>query len=268
MKKISTAPLEATYLGGPTVVLEIGGLRLMTDPTLDPAGTEFVLNERMSEKKYSGPAAFPETPIDIVLLSHDQHFDNLDGSGRNFLKEVQTTLTTKVGAERLKGTAIGLDPGEYRTYDAPNGDRIKITATPARHGPAGIESITGDVIGFHLSVSGDNDFELYITGDTVYYNEIEKLGQHINPRYIFIFAGAARPRGPFNVTMGTNDAIDTAHIFPQATLIPLHAEGWSHYTENTLSLTEAFRILGIEHQLQILEAGVVTALPINKDSIA
>jgi len=30
--------VNVTYLGGPTVILEIGGLRLMTDPTLDPAG--------------------------------------------------------------------------------------------------------------------------------------------------------------------------------------------------------------------------------------
>lgn len=51
----------------------------MTDPALDPAGTKFVLNERSIEEKFAGPAALPGKPIDIVLLSHGQHFDNLDG---------------------------------------------------------------------------------------------------------------------------------------------------------------------------------------------
>lgn len=106
-------------------------------------------------------------------------------------------------------------------------------------------------------------FDLYITGDTVFYNEIEQLGNRIDPRYIIVFAGAARPRGPFNVTMGNNDVIDTAHVFPNATLIPIHSEGWSHYTENNNSLLEAFDTLGIKDRLQILEPGVATPLPID-----
>jgi len=260
--------LEVTYLGGPTMIIEIGGFRLMTDPTLDPKGTMFVLNEKMTETKLSGPAMLPVDPVDLVLLSHDQHFDNLDTGGRAYLKEVGQTLTTKIGAQRLKGNSIGLQPGESRAYTTPAGDQIKITATPARHGPAGIEKITGDVVGFHLAVTGEKSFEIYITGDTVFYNEIERLSNLINPQYVFIFAGAARPRGPFNVTMGTNDAIDTAQVFPQAVLIPLHSEGWSHYTENNSNLKEAFQILGIPERLQLLEPGILTSLTVGAKKVA
>ena len=32
--------LELTYIGGPTLVLELGGIRLLTDPTFDPARSE------------------------------------------------------------------------------------------------------------------------------------------------------------------------------------------------------------------------------------
>ena len=39
--------------------------------------------------------------IDAVLLSHDQHSDNLDHSGRDFLKQAKRVLTTEAGAKRL-----------------------------------------------------------------------------------------------------------------------------------------------------------------------
>lgn len=62
---------------------------------------------------------------------------------------------------------MGLDPWESHTILL-SGDRsITITATPARHGPAGIEKIAGDVIGFVQSVMDKKiKYEIYIIGDT------------------------------------------------------------------------------------------------------
>lgn len=253
-------PFSATYIGGPTVIFEIGGLRIMTDPTLDEAGSFFKLNEHMTETKLKGPAIIPPGFVDLVLLSHDHHFDNLDNAGRSFLTHTGAVLTTRSGAERLGANSIGLSPGECREFQIPSGGKLVITATPARHGPAGIEPITGEVIGFYLSIQNEIKQSLYITGDTVYYNEIEKLAAQINPSYVFIFAGAARPRGPFNLTMSTNDALDTAAAFKSAMIVPIHSEGWSHYTENNDSLREAFNILGIGNRLILLEPGMPTKL--------
>ncbi|HEY4194042.1 MAG TPA: hypothetical protein VGM63_00785, partial [Mucilaginibacter sp.] len=96
--------------------------------------------------------------------------------------------------------------------------------------------------------------------DTVFYEGIKEVAARFSPQYIFIFAGAAKPRGPFNVTMGTNDAIDTAFAFPDATIIPVHFEGWSHYTETGEMLRQSFEALGIADRLKILEPGVKTEL--------
>ena len=260
MDKKNNQPFSVTYIGGPTVLFEIGGLRLMTDPTLDVAGSFFKLNEHMTETKLKGPAAMPPGYVDVVLLSHDNHFDNLDNAGRAFLRQTGVVLTTRSGAERLGANSIGLSPGESREFQIPSGGWLVVTATPARHGPCGIEKITGEVVGFHLSIQGELMQSLYITGDTVYYNEIEKLAKQINPSYVFIFAGAARPRGPFNLTMGTNDALDTAAAFKHALIVPIHSEGWSHYTENNDNLKEAFNILGIGNRLVLLEPGIPTKL--------
>jgi hypothetical protein len=60
--------------------------------------------------------------------------------------------------------------------------------------------------------------------------------------------------------MGTNDAIDTAFAFPDATIIPVHFEGWSHYTETGEMLQQSFNALGIGPQLKILAPGVKTIL--------
>jgi len=255
--------IDATYLGGPTVILEIGGLRIMTDPTLDPAGTTFMINDKPGYRKLDGPALTDIGRIDLVLLSHDQHGDNLDNAGRQLLKTVPLTITTKIGAERLKENVIGLSPWESTSVKTADGGEILITSTPARHGPAGSEKITGDVTGFIVSYGNR---QLYLTGDTVFYEGLTEVAKRFKPEYIFIFAGAAQPRGPFSVTMDTNDAIDTAFAFPGSTLIPVHFEGWSHFTQSAESLQRAFTALGIIDRLLILPPGKST--PLTPDSVA
>jgi len=101
-----------------------------------------------------------------------------------------------------------------------------------------------------------------MTGDTVFYEGVAEVSKRFRPEYIFLFAGAARTRGPFNLTMGTNDAIDTAFAFPEATIIPLHYEGWKHFTQNENDLEKTFQALGIRNRLKILKTGVLETLAI------
>ncbi|TSJ44473.1 MBL fold metallo-hydrolase [Mucilaginibacter corticis] len=244
---------KVIYLGGPTVIIEIGGLRLMTDPTLDPAGETFMVGDKPGYWKTAGPATTETGPIDAVLLSHDQHKDNLDNAGRKLLETVERTFTTTDGAKRLGGNAVGLQPYEQAVLN----EKVSITAMPARHGPAGTLHLTGEVTGFLIET---RDIQLYLTGDTVYYEGIKQIAARFQPKYVFVFAGAAKPRGPFNLTMGANDVLDTAGVFPEATIIPLHFEGWSHYTESDAELRTAFEAVGIAEKLLILKPGVLYSL--------
>jgi len=72
--------------GGPTVLIEYAGLRLLTDPTFDAPGS-YDLGTGLVLTKTAPSAITPDAlgPVDAVLLSHDQHPDNLDGAGRAFL---------------------------------------------------------------------------------------------------------------------------------------------------------------------------------------
>ena len=265
MKKI--LPFHATYVGGPTAILEIDGLRIMTDPTLDPAGTVYVL-PTLTVEKTKGPAIEDIGKIDVVLLSHDQHWDNFDHAGRALVKEVSRTFTTVAGADRLKGTSVGLAPWQTDVIKTPGGKEIIITATPARHGPAGIEKIQGVVTGFVLSVRGEKKLDIYITGDTTYYEGVAEVARRFDPDYIFMFAGGSRTRGPFYVSMASNDAMDLALAFPRPVIIPLHYDGWKHYTQDIEEVRRAYEVLEIGQRLRILEPGVLTTFSMDKENRA
>src|SRR5262249_29624547 len=131
--------LTMTLIGGPTVLIEAGGFRIVTDPTFDAPG-EYQLSY-VTLTKTSGPALAADAigESDAVLLSHDQPSDNLAGPGGAFLEKAARVLTTAASAARLDGNAEGLRPWQATQLIGPRGEGLEITATPARHGPAGIE---------------------------------------------------------------------------------------------------------------------------------
>src|SRR5215467_11246803 len=100
-------PISITLIGGPTALIEIDGFRLLTDPTFDAPGAYQLPHVKL--EKTTGPALRADAigPVDAVLLSHDQHSDNLDNSGRELLHKVKRVLTTEAGAKRLGGHVEG-----------------------------------------------------------------------------------------------------------------------------------------------------------------
>ncbi len=250
---------KITLIGGPTALIEVGGFRLLTDPTFDAPG-EYKL-PHVTLKKTSRPAlsAAEIGRVDAVLLSHDQHADNFDHAGRAYAMQAPRLFTTIAGAQRLGGVAEGLTPGESRQLHKPDAAALTVTATPARHGPAGIEPLAGDVIGFVLSPA-DAARPIYITGDTVWYDGVADVARRFHAGLVLLFAGAAKTRGAFHLTMDANDAIETAHAFPDAMIVPLHYEGWAHFSQSGDDLVQSFKALGISTRLRLLEPGVATAI--------
>lgn len=256
-----SAPRHAfaiTYVGGPTAVLSIDDLRFIIDPTFDPAGGDYA-SGAVSLHKTRGPALVPTQlgPLDVALVSHDQHPDNLEHSGRAVLKDARHVLTTRAGAARLGNGAVGLQPWESWSIETPRGSTLSVTAAPARHGPAGIEPIAGEVIGFVIRAIESSTDLAYVTGDTVWYEGTREVARRFRPRVVVLFGGAAQVRGPFHMTMNTNDAVEAAMAFPEAAIVPVHHDGWAHFTQSQEDLAKAFEALGLSDRLRRVSGGEV-----------
>lgn len=247
---MTTENVRLTLIDGPTLLIEFGGLRFLTDPTFDEPRA--YSPEKKTVVKLNPPPIAPESllPLDAILLSHDEHFDNLDIAGRALLPHAQRVISTAGAARRLGGSTIGLEPWASMNLAIPDGRTLTITATQARHGPVGIEPVNGHVIGFALSI-GDSR-AVYVTGDTVWYAGTEEVSRRFNVGLAILFAGAAQPRGPFNVTMSSNDAIEAAAAFPNAKLVAIHNVGWGHYTQSQVDLEAAFRTVGFGERIKRL----------------
>lgn len=252
--------LSLTLVGGPTLLLDLGGLRLLTDPTFDPPGC--YASGTVTLTKLTGPAVSPEElgPVDAVLLSHDQHADNLDGRGRALLADMPLVLGTPAAARRVPAVE-GLAPWQRRTLVGRDGRKWTVTATPARHGPPGIEPLVGDVTGFVVTDPDGRDL-VYVTGDTVWYEGVAEVARRFRPAVVVAFTGSAQTRGAFHLTMDANDALEAAHAFPGAMVVAVHNQGWAHFTESAEDLAKAFQVLGLRARLVVLDPGRPTPVPL------
>ncbi|MBO2462321.1 MBL fold metallo-hydrolase [Actinomadura violacea] len=232
--------LTVRYLGGPTAVLEIGGVRLLVDPTFDGPG-EHPVGDRALTKTMAAVAGPGEIgPIDAVLLSHDQHPDNLDDGGRAYVERAPLTLSTQAAAERLGGGVRALPNWEHTELPRPGGGALRITGVPARHGPDGTEHLTGPVTGFVLT--GDGLPTTYVSGDNASLDVVREIAARFAPFDVaLLFAGAARtPLLDADLTLGSAEAAEAAAILGARQVVPLHFEGWAHFSQGRDTLAEPF----------------------------
>lgn len=216
-------------IGGPTVLIEIDGVRLLTDPTFDPAGSAYQVGP-VALRKTAGPAVDADAigAVDAVLLSHDQHPDNLDERGRALLERVPAVITTASGAERLGGDAIGLEAGETVRVGS-----VVVTATPAVHGPEHLLGALGDVTGFLIEPRPGGP-AVYVSGDNVDAACFAAAHDRADVRLAVVNGGAARlePFGPAVLTASVEGIRAAAAALPEAQLLVAHDSGWSHLTED------------------------------------
>jgi L-ascorbate metabolism protein UlaG (beta-lactamase superfamily) len=258
MTHSSTPRVSLLSTGGPTALIELGGLRLLTDPTFDEP-RDYVSGSGAKLTKTAPAVLGPEAlgRIDAVLLSHDQHPDNLDVAGRALLARVPRVFTTAVGAERLteRGDterAEGLAPWETRELARPDGGRLTVTAVPALHGPEGFEERTGPVIGFVLSAPDLPS--VYVSGDNASLGLVEQIARRCGPvDTAVIFAGAAQAPEVYGpdvlLTLDGAQAAEAARLLGARRAVVLHCDSWAHFHEDFAVVEKAFTAAGLDERL-------------------
>lgn len=158
---------RVTYIGHATLLIEIDGVRLLTDP---------LLTNRVSHLLRTSVAPDLDAPhIDAVLLSH-LHADHLH------LRSMR-----RLGKEHLiiapRGAAAYLSRhGFYRVTEIGAGEVIRlngvdIEATPANHPPRPLPGRPRtDCLGFVVHGSRD----IYFTGDTDLFDGMSAIGERVD----------------------------------------------------------------------------------------
>jgi L-ascorbate metabolism protein UlaG (beta-lactamase superfamily) len=247
--------LTVRLVGGPTAVLDYAGMRLLTDPTFDPPG-----EHAGGLTKLTGPAVAADDvgAIDAVLLSHDHHADNLDPGGRAFLPRAGRTLTTTEGAERLGGNALGLEP--WATVELAGA--VTVTAVPALHGPEGSEPVTGPVIGFVLTA--EDAPTVYVSGDNASVDVVRAIAERTGPiELAVLFCGGVSLPHRFDgayLTLSADAAAQAAEVLGARAVVPVHFEGWAHFTQGADDLRASFAAAGIADRLVVPERGASVSL--------
>jgi L-ascorbate metabolism protein UlaG (beta-lactamase superfamily) len=254
------APPSLRLIGGPTALIEYGGLRLLTDPTFDPPGDYPRPGTPVVLHKLTGPAVPADElePVDAVLISHDHHSDNLDPGGRAFLPRAGRVLTTRAGAERLEVDATGLEPGESVSLDGPNGTPVEVTAVRADHGPPEVAPKNGPVIGFVLRAEGLPT--LYISGDNASVEVVREIAAEHGPidSSVLFCGGAQVPEvwGPdAYLTLTPDTAVGAARLLGDGPIVPVHQESWAHFSFGPDELQRAFGEAGLEERLRPVSPG-------------
>jgi L-ascorbate metabolism protein UlaG (beta-lactamase superfamily) len=253
--------VRITHVGGPTVLIEVDGWRLLTDPTFDSPGRDYHFGWGTGSRKVTGPAiAVAELgPIDAVLLTHDHHADNLDTAGRALLPSAGVVVTTVSGAKRLGGHARGLEPWETTRLGGSGRPSMEITATPCRHGPPLSRALVGDVIGFSLRWHDQQHGVLWISGDTVLYDGVRQVADRLHVGMALLHLGGARfpVTGPVRYTMTAQNAVDLCKLVRPRTAIPVHYEGWTHFRQGREGIEQelASAPADIRSRFQLLTIG-------------
>lgn len=250
----TTDNVAIRVFGGPTTLIEYGGLRFLVDPTFDPP-TEYPVpafdDYKMVKTDHTAVSLAELGSIDAVLLSHDEHPDNLDVAGRAMLPTVPVVFTTVSGAGRLGGNARGLAPWNAVEVARPDGGSVTVTGLPARHGPVEAAELNGDVVGFMLTAADLPS--VYVSGDNLGLECVQQIAERFAPVDVAVlFLGAARHAPILDnalVSMTSAEGAEAAKLLDARRVVAAHFDGWAHFKEGRDEIESAFAAAGLADRL-------------------
>lgn len=212
--------IRATLIGHATVLLQVGGLNIVTDPIWsDTAGPVSWLGVR---RRRPPAIAFDDLPrIDVILLSHT-HYDHLDRPTLRMLERRDKPLVLtglNVGAVAPCQTVIELDWWQRHALSG----GIAATFVPAEHASARgpFDRNTRLWGGFVIETSAG---VIYFAGDTGDGPHFAAIAERFGPITLsFLPIGAYLPRwlmAPVHMT--PHEAVTAAETLKSRVTLPIH----------------------------------------------
>ena len=219
--------LRATWLGHSTVLLEIDGFRILTDP---------VWGERIGPFSFAGPKRFHAAPtaiealpsLDAILVSHD-HYDHLDYPTIRALARSGAPFYTSLGVgAHLEAWGVApsriveLDWWEEAILVSRGGAALSFTATPSRHfsGRASGSGTNGTL--WSSWVMRTDRHRVFFSGDTGLTRELEEIGRRLGPfDLVMLEVGAHHPAWG-EIHLGPANALEAHAMLGGGTLLPVH----------------------------------------------
>jgi L-ascorbate metabolism protein UlaG (beta-lactamase superfamily) len=192
--------MKITMIGHSTVLIDVAGKRILTDPY-------FGLHGNLAYARPRPPSRSRKelNDVDLILISHN-HFDHID---RRFLRALPHSVPVFAPAAsawmtRLKGghNVTGLRPWERRAFAS-----ASITAVPARH--------VTFAIGYIIEA---DRMRIYFAGDTYLADFMERIGRELRPDVALIPVTTFR----IPMTMGEKQAVEAVRLLAPRVVIPIH----------------------------------------------
>ena len=215
--------LRATWLGHSTVLLEIDGQRVLTDP---------VWGLRASPSQLVGPRRFQPVPVplrslpplDLVLVSHD-HYDHLDYPTIRKLAKSNVPFVTSLGVgAHLE--AWGVSPQRiteldwWESYRLPHAE-LTVTATPSQHF-SGRTRRQGNATLWSSLVIRSARHGVFFSGDTGLTPEYRSIRERCGPfDLVMLEVGAFHPAWG-DMHLGPDNALKALELLGGGPLLPIH----------------------------------------------
>jgi L-ascorbate metabolism protein UlaG (beta-lactamase superfamily) len=222
--------MRLTLVRSATVIVELRGRRVLVDPMLDDVGARPPIEQTASPVRNPTvslpfPAEEVVRGLDAVIVTH-RHRDHLDARAEELLPRDVPVFCQPEDEEALR--ELGLDARVVA--NSLDWDGLTIARTPARHGHGRMAELLGPVSGFVLD-------DLYLAGDTVWYEDVEGTIARHRPRVAVVNAAGAEFLEGGLIVMGVDDVREVAARVP--TVVAVHLEALNHCFLSRAALREA-----------------------------
>jgi L-ascorbate metabolism protein UlaG (beta-lactamase superfamily) len=213
-----------------TLELDYGGRRLLVDPMLDPAEARGPVENTPNDRRnplveLPEPAEEVAARAEVILVTH-LHEDHLDAKAVELLKGDRVVVCQPADAETLRERGFTDARPVEGTLELGG---LSVTRTGGRHGTGEIAEMLAPVSGFVLRADGEPT--VYIAGDTIWCEAVERALEEHSPDVVVVNAGGARFVEGDPIVMTAEDVATVArHVLP-AKVIAVHLEAINHCLE-------------------------------------